>query len=114
MTRGRRSSRGGRFSASSFAGTTTDSTGFIIPPSLSFAGREDNPGCPQLHVEQPRHGDDQQRFAPMEQRRDVVGDRSEEHTSELQSLMRISYAVFCLINTNKVINDIDKSNQTHN
>src|SRR3546814_3071139 len=28
--------------------------------------------------------------------RDLVGDRSEEHTSELQSLMRISYAVFCL------------------
>src|SRR3546814_156239 len=26
----------------------------------------------------------------------VIGDRSEEHTSELQSLMRISYAVFCL------------------
>src|SRR3546814_3435277 len=25
--------------------------------------------------------------------------RSEEHTSELQSLMRISYAVFCLIKT---------------
>src|SRR3546814_1609389 len=25
--------------------------------------------------------------------------RSEEHTSELQSLMRISYAVFCLTNT---------------
>src|SRR3546814_4445877 len=25
-----------------------------------------------------------------------TGDRSEEHTSELQSLMRISYAVFCL------------------
>src|SRR3546814_14897446 len=27
---------------------------------------------------------------------DSVRDRSEEHTSELQSLMRISYAVFCL------------------
>src|SRR3546814_1127661 len=27
---------------------------------------------------------------------DGVGERSEEHTSELQSLMRISYAVFCL------------------
>src|SRR3546814_2807930 len=27
---------------------------------------------------------------------DVFGHRSEEHTSELQSLMRISYAVFCL------------------
>src|SRR3546814_9940804 len=26
----------------------------------------------------------------------VAGVRSEEHTSELQSLMRISYAVFCL------------------
>src|SRR3546814_7065802 len=30
--------------------------------------------------------------------------RSEEHTSELQSLMRISYAVFCL----------KKKNNTHN
>src|SRR3546814_4751507 len=29
-------------------------------------------------------------------RRGHGGDRSEEHTSELQSLMRISYAVFCL------------------
>src|SRR3546814_2593649 len=26
----------------------------------------------------------------------MIGGRSEEHTSELQSLMRISYAVFCL------------------
>src|SRR3546814_3443425 len=31
-----------------------------------------------------------------------IGGRSEEHTSELQSLMRISYAVFCL-----------KTKQTH-
>src|SRR3546814_5249422 len=29
--------------------------------------------------------------------------RSEEHTSELQSLMRISYAVFCLKKKNKLI-----------
>src|SRR3546814_8967007 len=28
-------------------------------------------------------------------------ERSEEHTSELQSLMRISYAVFCLTQKNK-------------
>src|SRR3546814_10590288 len=28
--------------------------------------------------------------------RDYAEGRSEEHTSELQSLMRISYAVFCL------------------
>src|SRR3546814_2807283 len=39
------------------------------------------------------------RFLPL---REIVGDqriRSEEHTSELQSLMRISYAVFCLKKT---------------
>src|SRR3546814_9666383 len=37
--------------------------------------------------------------------------RSEEHTSELQSLMRISYAVFCLKKTNtKKNNNIYKSN----
>src|SRR3546814_5636228 len=33
--------------------------------------------------------------------RSRVGRRSEEHTSELQSLMRISYAVFCLKKKNK-------------
>src|SRR3546814_7865115 len=32
-------------------------------------------------------------------RRTMSFDRSEEHTSELQSLMRISYAVFCLKKT---------------
>src|SRR3546814_10265773 len=34
-------------------------------------------------------------------------DRSEEHTSELQSLMRISYAVFCLNKKN-----IERENYT--
>src|SRR3546814_9310758 len=31
--------------------------------------------------------------------------RSEEHTSELQSLMRISYAVFCLKTKEKITNE---------
>src|SRR3546814_8389745 len=31
----------------------------------------------------------------------AIGSRSAEHTSELQSLMRISYAVFCLKQKNK-------------
>src|SRR3546814_5949555 len=31
----------------------------------------------------------------------LIIERSEEHTSELQSLMRISYAVFCLKKKNK-------------
>src|SRR3546814_5268344 len=35
---------------------------------------------------------------------DIEVERSEEHTSELQSLMRISYAVFCLKKKNKTIN----------
>src|SRR3546814_2806400 len=47
--------------------------------------------------------------------------RSEEHTSELQSLMRISYAVFCLKKKNKKKNQkhrinntiISKHNDTH-
>src|SRR3546814_7702921 len=37
--------------------------------------------------------------------------RSEEHTSELQSLMRISYAIFCLKNT--LSSNTDKSICTH-
>src|SRR3546814_3679820 len=39
--------------------------------------------------------------------------RSEEHTSELQSLMRISYAVFCLKKTNIQINSHTKPNNKH-
>src|SRR3546814_9637089 len=41
-----------------------------------------------------------------------LGLRSEEHTSELQSLMRNSYAVFCLKKKNKKNNnEIDKRDQ---
>src|SRR3546814_2382583 len=36
--------------------------------------------------------------------------RSEEHTSELQSLMRISYAVFCLKKTNTKAPHTPKTN----
>src|SRR3546814_1637745 len=39
--------------------------------------------------------------ARSEGQRSRPGRRSEEHTSELQSLMRISYAVFCLKKKNK-------------
>src|SRR3546814_3374705 len=43
--------------------------------------------------------------------------RSEEHTSELQSLMRITYAVFCLKKKNRIkqmIHDtLDRPCQTH-
>src|SRR3546814_9256254 len=40
--------------------------------------------------------------------------RSEEHTSELQSLMRISYAVFCLIQKNPLtMEDTEYKITTH-
>src|SRR3546814_1288034 len=40
-----------------------------------------------------------------------LADRSEEHTSELQSLMRISYAVFCLKKKKIVINTRKRNTQ---
>src|SRR3546814_1313781 len=39
--------------------------------------------------------------------------RSEEHTSELQSLMRISYAVFCLKKKNHIEHNHVNSDNTH-
>src|SRR3546814_5023583 len=40
----------------------------------------------------------------------LIAGRSEEHTSELQSLMRISYAVFCLKKKKKTQNTKYKNN----
>src|SRR3546814_6727512 len=47
------------------------------------------PACGINHVWRERN-------ARSQRIRSAVPERSEEHTSELQSLMRISYAVFCL------------------
>src|SRR3546814_10842315 len=41
-----------------------------------------------------------------------LGDRSEEHTSELQSLMRSSYAVFCLKKKKIIIYSIHRHHVT--
>src|SRR3546814_2932703 len=41
------------------------------------------------------------------------GARSEEHTSELQSLMRISYAVFCLKKKKKKKDKYKQQKQLH-
>src|SRR3546814_3473526 len=43
-----------------------------------------------------------------------LGLRSEEHTSELQSLMRNSYAVFCLKKTKNSLTNAHISQQNHN
>src|SRR3546814_3378060 len=49
-------------------------------------------GKPKILIKRQRYNDGQ----VQEQIRLIMQMRSEEHTSELQSLMRISYAVFCL------------------
>src|SRR3546814_8455393 len=49
---------------------------------------------PVVQAAQPAH--DRQADAAAQRMLGVDTARSEEHTSELQSLMRISYAVFCL------------------
>src|SRR3546814_4707104 len=53
---------------------------FIVIPTLAILTRDDDKALDVLWLE-------------LKTRR---RNRSEEHTSELQSLMRISYAVFCL------------------
>src|SRR3546814_8727997 len=50
------------------------------------------------------------RFAP---ERSCLDCRSEEHTSELQSLMRISYAVFCLQTQKTNILNKKRTNTVH-
>src|SRR3546814_1550009 len=52
----------------------------------------DRASTPQAHCPVASRSKD----AHAERLRDPEPSRSEEHTSELQSLMRISYAVFCL------------------
>src|SRR3546814_3967841 len=47
---------------------------------------------PSMEIANPAQWGDQQPMVPQ----GYTITRSEEHTSELQSLMRISYAVFCL------------------
>src|SRR3546814_10324600 len=57
-----------------------------------------------LELHHARVGEQQRRIVARHQRRGRHGlvARSEEHTSELQSLMRISYAVFCLKKKNNI------------
>src|SRR3546814_5019451 len=72
--------------------------------------RIDDVACPDLFQRRARH-----EILPLVLRPQKVNKvlqapqcftRSEEHTSELQSLMRISYAVFCLKKKIKISHDI--------
>src|SRR3546814_8666058 len=73
-----------------------------------------------LAIERGRHHHDAQVLAQrclhVERQRqaEVAGQRSEEHTSELQSLMRISYAVFCLKKKKTTTSTLDATKQNTN
>src|SRR3546814_8984075 len=69
-------------------------TGAIFEPPVDERDGE------ELEIEPPRVLDRVQALDPRPDLRQRQR-RSEEHTSELQSLMRISYAVFCLKKTTK-------------
>src|SRR3546814_1877917 len=67
--------------------------------------------APEIKALAPLITYDEPRFSA---RVDSDAARSEEHTSELQSLMRISYAVFCLKKKNKrKKNQLSQAQITH-
>src|SRR3546814_6661746 len=61
------------------------------------------PGSRQGHIDRPSVGGHRAEIGKADG--GCRRHRSEEHTSELQSLMRISYAVFCLKQNNKTIHN---------
>src|SRR3546814_3600902 len=76
---------------------TRDGTGRLSTLSGEGKGSDSAIGWPPTHpggrIETLRRREGRERGLPGET---PLAGRSEEHTSELQSLMRISYAVFCL------------------
>src|SRR3546814_2166313 len=97
--------------------TRTDT---LFPYTTLFRSRPDQrlsrqapPRRPALLHRQPRglHRAGQDHHAA-EGPRGQRDHRSEEHTSELQSLMRISYAVFCLKKKNKKKQKRTNNNKT--
>src|SRR3546814_2238360 len=59
------------------------------------------------------HSSSRPRAEPTEPVKAMSRNRSEEHTSELQSLMRISYAVFCLKKKKKTNENSNKEQDNH-
>src|SRR3546814_4187021 len=76
-------------------------------PSQRAEGRAAPRGSSTCGAARPAHDSIQTR-SPLAGDCAIVVHRSEEHTSELQSLMRISYAVFCLKKKKKQCKTIKK------
>src|SRR3546814_7177067 len=83
-----------------FRSAGTGALGLQIPEDdLGVATNRDGDVCPTVRLPASAHdGAAHPAHRPLvvTVHADRSGSRSEEHTSELQSLMRISYAVFCL------------------
>src|SRR3546814_10771161 len=88
----------------------------LATPAAAQNGYYDRDGYSSYDA---RYGRDDRRYDRRDYRRDNRRDyrsnrnRSEEHTSELQSLMRISYAVFCLKKKHKSQHPITQINKEH-
>src|SRR3546814_7189339 len=102
--------------------TRTDT---LFPYTTLFRSQVEGGLCTGHRRAHPGRGDRRRRRVPraVGARRAEAGDgpadgaepRSEEHTSELQSLMRISYAVFCLkkkTTRNKNITSVYRTKET--
>src|SRR3546814_10204519 len=74
----------------------------MLATGIAFAERHDEHAAPDDDRARTRAALDENRA------------RSEEHTSELQSLMRISYAVFCLKKTTNTKDNTTKHVYEHN
>src|SRR3546814_9026281 len=72
------------------SGNLPDISGFAVPPFVEPVFPDNERGGVFCHV------------CLISSASACIIKRSEEHTSELQSLMRISYAVFCLKKKNKI------------
>src|SRR3546814_10398571 len=79
--------------------TRTDT---LFPYTTLFRSGHGHRAADQLAGHDVEHGREHY-FGLPDGARSEHHDRSEEHTSEIQSLMRISYAVFCLNNKNNII-----------
>src|SRR3546814_10255142 len=106
---------------------TLDLVAEEIEPQRLFLARREKVYDPAAHSELARVGHcfhthiavGLQQLGQFIDRNAFAGGRSEEHTSELQSLMRTSYAVFCLTKKhkqkthNKSLYSINQSRKIH-
>src|SRR3546814_6895387 len=98
---------------------TPDCRGKTLTPVTNWAGVTQS-AHPRIRVisarPEPQTGGQSTtkgKLHPMKTTHSFRRDRSEEHTSELQSLMRISYAVFCLNKkTTRMLSTNSKTKET--